>query len=148
MQTDLKLNENYRFLSISQLSYSLKDDLIQTNGETYQFGCERLAVNNVKLHRQPPIVPWYPVILQNKRQSNRLPPRCRAETGDVEPIRMAAARRTINFENAGSLIDIWNKISEWTIQVKSQRDAAVLTAIENASSDSPCLYSKHAGEAD
>jgi hypothetical protein len=33
----------------------------------------RLAANKVKLQRQPPIIPWYPVILQKRRQSNRLP---------------------------------------------------------------------------
>jgi len=39
----------------------------------YHEASVRFEEKRVKLHRQPPIIPWYPVSLQNTRQSNRFP---------------------------------------------------------------------------
>lgn len=54
-------------------------------------GSDLLAVKRVKLQRHPPIIPWYPVSLQKRRQSNRLPPGCLATADEVGPHRTSAA---------------------------------------------------------
>lgn len=59
--------------------------------KSYPTGWARLAVKRVKLQRHPPIIPWYPVILQKSRQSNLFPPRCWATADEGGPLRTSTA---------------------------------------------------------